>query len=145
MEIDDLACGYNKMTPEISEVLKENMKYLKKLKEINFRCKNEDKIDNFIGDDGFASIFNNAKYLSNLEKLDLNSKKEQMKIDCGITSSKVIRENIKHLNKLKEICLDCKNRNKLGNKIRDDGCFEIFNNTKYLTNLEKLNLTCNKA
>lgn len=56
------------------EVIKENIKYFKKLKKIDLGSKNEDKIDNLIEDRGYMAIINNSKYLSNLEILDLHGK-----------------------------------------------------------------------
>lgn len=43
------------------------------LEQINFSCKNENIIDNIIGDNGCKAIFKNAKHLKNLEELNLYS------------------------------------------------------------------------
>lgn len=45
---------------------------------------------------------------------------------------------------LKEICLESKGENKIDNDIKDDGCSSIFKNAKHLSNLVKLNISCNK-
>lgn len=74
----------------------------------------------------------------------INSK---MKIECKITSASsiVIKENIRCLNKLKEINFGGKNVNKIGNEyFQDSGCKSILRNAKYLSNLEKLNLESNE-
>lgn len=72
--------------------------------------------------------------------------KSRMKIECKIASgsSKVFNEDIKYLNNLKEIYMTCKEVNKIDDKIGDEGCFGIFNNAKYLSSLDKLNLKGNK-
>lgn len=68
--------------------------------------------------------------------------KSEIKIECGITSesSEVMNDNMKYLEKLKEINLGSKKYNKIDNKIGDGGCSAIFSNLKYLPNLEKLEL-----
>lgn len=43
------------------------------LRELNFYGKGENKIDNWIDDEGLKLIISNSKTLSNLEKLDLYS------------------------------------------------------------------------
>lgn len=69
-----IVCG---ITWKSGEVITENMKYLNKLSEIYLTSKNQNKADNYqLGDDGFCAIFNNAKYLLNLEILFLWSIKE---------------------------------------------------------------------
>lgn len=96
---------------------------------------------------GHSGIFNNAKYLTNLEILNLDCNKEKiMKIDNQIEYYLwgAMNENLMYLTKLKEIYLECKKGNKIGNAIGDDGCFEIFINSKYLSNLEKLDLLGNR-
>lgn len=55
--------------------MEENIKYLKSLKEIGLRSKRENIIGNKIGDGGCVAIFNNSRYLSNLEKLIILRKK----------------------------------------------------------------------
>lgn len=66
-----------------------------------------------------------------------------IKKDNGISSdsSSVINENLKYFLKIREIDFSSKNLNKIVNEIEDDGCVAIFNNAKYLTNMEKLNLS----
>lgn len=56
----------------------------------------------------------------------------------------VISESFVLMKNLKEIDLDCKTENKIGNLLRDDGCKAIFYNAKYLSNLEELWLNSNK-
>lgn len=63
------------MTSKSCEVIDKNMKYLQKVIQIDLGCKREYKIDDKIGDDGFAAIFHNAAYLSNLELLNILSNK----------------------------------------------------------------------
>lgn len=53
--------------------MNENIKYLNNLMDLNFGRKNENKIGNYIEDTGCKAIFNNAKYLPNLETLNLSS------------------------------------------------------------------------
>lgn len=64
-----------RITPESSKVISENMRYMKKVKELNLSCKNENKIGNYLGDDGCCAIFNNSVDLKNLERLYLYSNK----------------------------------------------------------------------
>lgn len=61
------------ITSESSVVIDENLKNLKKLREISQACKKDIKI----GDAVSNAIFNNTKYLTNLEKLILKSKKDK--------------------------------------------------------------------
>lgn len=49
---------------------------MKNLREIYFSGKNENEIDNKIGDEGCKAIFYDAKSLPNLEILNLSSKEE---------------------------------------------------------------------
>lgn len=67
-------------------------------------------------------------------------------LDCKIDGRKVIYCNsIVFMKNLKDINLKCKYKNKIDNyDLGDVGCKTIFNNSKYLLNLEKLNLQCNK-
>lgn len=62
-----------------------------------------------------------------------------MKIDYGITadSSEMIGENIKYLEKLEGLYLG-------GNKIGDAGFEALLRKSKYLTNMEELELNSNK-
>lgn len=47
------------------------------LKELNFGCKTEDKIDNYkLGDEGCIEIFNSLKYLLCIVDLNLWGNKE---------------------------------------------------------------------
>lgn len=50
----------------------------------------------------------------------------------------MINESKGYLNKLKELDLDDKNRNKIDNQIGDAGSKAIFNNAKYTTNFKEL-------
>lgn len=52
------------------------MKYLQNIKKIEMSSKSLEtkKIENEIGDDGCDAIFDNAKYITNLETLHLESK-----------------------------------------------------------------------
>lgn len=126
-------------------VISKSFIFTKNLKEINLKSKKDNTVDNKIGDIGCITLFKNTVHLTNLEELNLNGNREIKKIECGITSesSAVMNENIKYLIKLKGISLNCKNENKVDNKIRDDGCKAIFNRAKYLSNLEQLDLYCN--
>lgn len=130
----------NGMTSESSEVIKENLKYLRKLKEIFLTGKNKNKTENEIGDNGCAAIFNNFKYLSNLEVLEFG--RRICGNGCGITSesSDVIGKNMNYLRNLKELNLSRKNILRIENKIGDKGCIGILHNAKYLTKLEQLYL-----
>lgn len=53
-------------------------------------------------------------------------------------------DNFVFMKNLKEICLESKGENKIDNDIKDDGCSSIFKNAKHLSNLVKLNISCNK-
>lgn len=59
--------------------ISESFIFLKNLNGICLYSKAEYKIDNEIGDEGCLCIFNNAKFLSNLEELDLGGNKEKQK------------------------------------------------------------------
>lgn len=92
------------------------MKYMKNLREIKLKGKlKKYNKENRIGDIGCKALFNNSKYLINLEGLILSSREIIKKVGCDITSksSKVINENIKYLKKLKLIDFNCINKNKL--------------------------------
>lgn len=67
------------MTFKSSELINKNLKYFGKLKMLDLGRKRENKIDNKIRDSGCTSIFKNAKYLLNLEKLYLSGNKERNK------------------------------------------------------------------
>lgn len=69
-----------------------------------------------------------------------------MKIDCNISwkSSDAINGNMIFFKKLKEIILTSKIENKTENLLLSDGCKAIFNNAKYITNLEILCLNSNR-
>lgn len=65
-----------KITAESSAAIKEYLKCLNSLKEINLKSKIEDKVANKIGDEGLKAIFICAMYLTNLQRLNLNGNKE---------------------------------------------------------------------
>lgn len=73
MELN-IVCG---ITSESSKVIDENMKYFRKLIEINLYSKFENKKGNIIEDAGFIVLFNNAKYLSHLEMINCEGKKDK--------------------------------------------------------------------
>lgn len=59
-------------------------------------------------------------------------------------SSLVIFENIQYFKNLKAINLNCKDGNKIDNKIEDSGCTAIFSNARSMSRLERLSLYGNK-
>lgn len=59
------------MTSKSREIIYENLKLLNRLKTIDFSCKSEYEVVNKAGDDLCKAIFNNSKYLSDLEVLSL--------------------------------------------------------------------------
>lgn len=61
------------MTPEIFNNLNYNLKYLQKLKKMNFRCTITIYLANELRE-VCSVILNNLKYLTSLENLDLSSK-----------------------------------------------------------------------
>lgn len=59
-------------------------------------------------------------------------------------SGKVITLNMRYLYKLRELNLNGNNENKIDNEIGDDGCYGIFRNAKYFSDLEILYLNGNR-
>lgn len=65
----------NGISSNSSEVMNDNMKYMKRLKEVYLRSKNENKIGNRrFGDAICFAIFYNAKHLTNVETLSISGK-----------------------------------------------------------------------
>lgn len=62
------------------------------------------KIENKIGDEGCEAVFNNAKYLSKVRKLNLGSNWNLMiAIEMKSASSKAINGNMKYLRNLRDV------------------------------------------
>lgn len=68
MEID------NRITSESGDTIDENLKNLGRIRNFDFWGKDKIKVGNEIGDSGCIGIFNNAKYLTNLEVLYIGGK-----------------------------------------------------------------------
>lgn len=122
-------------------MINNNIKHLEKLTGIFFNSKAKNKVDNIIGNSGCKSIFSNAKYLNNLEMLNLGIDFPEDGYRLTVESINLIIRNISYLNKLRELSLEGKSENKIGITIGDIGCSGIFNEAKYITDLEKLNLS----
>lgn len=58
------------------KVVSESIVFMKDLKILNMTGNDENKIDCLIGDVGCKAILKNAKYITNLEKLSLDSNKD---------------------------------------------------------------------